>query len=73
MISVPGRPDLPHGVRAAIKLLGRLQADSEGKDEGLLDILQFKPAVDGKALEWIKAHQEKKWVRERRTQPKFAV
>jgi hypothetical protein len=61
VISVPGRPDLPHGVRAAIKLLGRLQADPEGKDEGLLDILQFKPAVDGKALEWIKAHQEQKW------------
>jgi hypothetical protein len=61
VISVPGRPDLPHGVRAAIKLLGRLQADPDGKDESLLDILQFKPAVDGKALEWIKMHQEQKW------------
>jgi ferredoxin len=61
VISVPGRPDLPHGVRAAIKLLGRLQADPEGKDESLLDILQFKPASDGKALEWIHAHQEQKW------------
>ncbi|KAL1586937.1 hypothetical protein WHR41_04017 [Cladosporium halotolerans] len=61
IISVPGRPDLPHGVRAAIKLLGRLKADPEGKDEALLDILQFKPAVDSKALEWIQLHQEKKW------------
>jgi ferredoxin len=61
VISVPGRPDLPHGVRAAIKLLGRLQADPDGKDESLLDILQFKPAVDGKALEWIKEHQKQKW------------
>lgn len=61
IISVPGRPDLPHGVRAAIKLLGRLKADPEGKDEALLDILQFKPAVDPKALDWIKLNQEQKW------------
>ncbi|KAI5361060.1 putative SET domain, Zinc finger, MYND-type, 4Fe-4S ferredoxin-type, iron-sulfur binding protein [Septoria linicola] len=51
------RPDLPHGVRAVVKLLGRLKADAEGKDELLLDIIQFKPASDSKALEDIK-HQD---------------
>ncbi|KAF7187935.1 Histone-lysine N-methyltransferase ASHR1 [Pseudocercospora fuligena] len=50
----PNRPDLPHGVRAVIKLLGRLKADPEGKDELLLSILQFKPAADSKSLDFIK-------------------
>lgn len=47
------RPDLPHGVRAVVKLLGRLKADPEGKDQLLLDIVQFRPASDPKALEDI--------------------
>ncbi|PPJ51185.1 hypothetical protein CBER1_07495 [Cercospora berteroae] len=54
IISPAERPDLPHGVRAVIKLLGRLKADPEGKDELLLDILQFKPASDSKALDDVK-------------------
>lgn len=54
VLAFPGRPDLPHGVRAVIKLLGRLKADPEGKDELLLSILQFKPASDSKALDFIK-------------------
>jgi SET and MYND domain-containing protein len=54
VLAVPDRPDLPHGVRAVVKLLGRLQADPEGKDELLLDIIKFRPAADGTALERIK-------------------
>lgn len=46
--------DLPHGVRAVIKLLGRLKADPDGKDEKLLDILQFQPFVDPELLKTIK-------------------
>lgn len=49
------RPDLPHGVRAVMKLLGRLKADPENKDEKLIDILQFQPAgAGGAALEEFK-------------------
>ncbi|KAK4495782.1 hypothetical protein PRZ48_013050 [Zasmidium cellare] len=56
VIAPETRPDLPHGVRAVIKLLGRLKNDSAGKDELLLDILQFTPAGGdkGEALERIK-------------------
>jgi hypothetical protein len=45
-IAPQDRPDLPHGVRAVIKLLGRLQADPQGKDEQLIDILRFQPYAD---------------------------
>lgn len=48
------RPDLPHGVRAVIKLLGRLKADPEGKDEQLLNILQFQPFADPEMLAAMK-------------------
>lgn len=57
VLSPESRPDLPHGVRAVIKLLGRLKNDTAGKDEALLDILQFSPAggdSNGAALEQIK-------------------
>lgn len=48
VLAPDNRPDLPHGVRAVIKLLGRLKADPENKDENLLDILRFQPAgADG--------------------------
>lgn len=51
------RPDLPEGVRAVIKLLGRLKADPEGKDEKLLEILQFKPSLDGDMMQqFVKDH-----------------
>ncbi|SMR49413.1 unnamed protein product [Zymoseptoria tritici ST99CH_3D1] len=46
-LSVEGRPDLPHGVRAVIKLLGKLKADPENKDARLIDILQFQPVTTG--------------------------
>lgn len=38
--------DLPNGVRAVVKLLGRLKADAEGKDAKLLSILDFPPSND---------------------------
>ncbi|KAI1492103.1 hypothetical protein F5X96DRAFT_628361 [Biscogniauxia mediterranea] len=44
------QPDLPVHVRAVIKLLGRLQADPEGKNGSLLDILKFRPAGEPSAL-----------------------
>jgi SET and MYND domain-containing protein len=40
------RPDLPHGARAVVKLLGRLKADPQGKDGLLLDVLRFQPYAD---------------------------
>lgn len=62
-ISADGRPDLPHGVRAVIKLLGKLKNDAEGKKGQLLDILQFLPAGGGdggKALKDMeKSHPQK--------------
>lgn len=54
ILAQENRPDFPHGVRAVIKLLGRLKADPEGKDEKLLDILQFQPFVDPDLLRTIK-------------------
>lgn len=45
------RPDLPEGVRAVIKLLGRLKSDPEGKDEELLEILKFRPYTDQDVME----------------------
>lgn len=45
-IKPENRPDLPEAVRAVIKLLGRLKADPEGKDEALLEILKFRPYTD---------------------------
>ncbi|CAK3911680.1 SET domain and MYND-type zinc finger 6 [Lecanosticta acicola] len=55
VLAPEGRPDLPHGVRAVIKLLGRLKNDPKNEDELLVDILQFLPAGGGGAeLEQIK-------------------
>lgn len=45
------RPDLPSGVRAVIKLLGRLQADPGGQDEQLLEILKFRPYTDPNVMQ----------------------
>lgn len=42
VIAPNDRPDLPEQVRAAVKLLGRLQADG-GKDTKLKDLLSFPP------------------------------
>lgn len=64
VLSPAERPDLPHGVRAVIKLLGRIKNDPDGKDELLLDILQFHPAggdSEGKALEQIKKDNPKRF------------
>ncbi len=48
-IAPKDRPDLPHGVRAVIKILGRLKADPE--NEQLRAILQFRPACDPGSME----------------------
>jgi SET and MYND domain-containing protein len=48
------RPDLPHGARAVVKLLGRLAADPKGKDELLLDVLRFQPYADEGVLARMK-------------------
>lgn len=45
------RPDLPEGVRAVIKLLGRLKVDPEGKDEALLEVLKFRPYTDEEVMQ----------------------
>ncbi|ORY63337.1 uncharacterized protein BCR38DRAFT_436576 [Pseudomassariella vexata] len=55
ILAVPGRPDLPPGVRAVVKLLGRLKADPS--DEQLLDILQFRPFAGG--LEALRQQDQK--------------
>ena len=55
VLSPAERPDLPHGVRAVIKLLGRLKNDPNSEDQLLIDILQFAPAGgSGVVLEQIK-------------------
>jgi SET and MYND domain-containing protein len=53
-IAPQDRPDLPHGARAVIKLLGRLKADPQGKDEALLDVLRFQPYADEAVLARMK-------------------
>ena len=50
-VGVKDRPDLPHSVRATIKLLGRLNANPD--DERVRSILSFKPAGDPAALEAV--------------------
>lgn len=45
------RPPLPDGVRCVTKLLCRLKADPEGKNQNVLDILKFRPGATPKGLE----------------------
>lgn len=54
------RPDLPPGVRAVIKLLGRLKADPEGKDEQLLEILKFRPYTDADVMQRFSQREPKR-------------
>ena len=63
MLAPENRPDLPHGVRAVVKLLGRMKNDPEGKDEALLDILQFWPAgvADKSALDEFKNQNQQRY------------
>ncbi|KAK4540805.1 hypothetical protein LTR36_008882 [Oleoguttula mirabilis] len=42
VLAVPNRPPLPHGVRATLKLLRRLQAD----DKAVKEVLRFAPKFD---------------------------
>jgi hypothetical protein len=51
IIAPKERPDLPDGVRAVIKLLGRLKAAPQGKDDELLEIVQFRPFSGGSGLD----------------------
>lgn len=51
------RPNLPPGVRAVVKLLGRLRADPEGKDEQLLEILKFRPYTDADVMQSFSQRQ----------------
>jgi hypothetical protein len=53
------RPVLPDGVRAVIKLLGRLKADPRGENGKLLDILQFRPFAGGSGLDEFKTRNPK--------------
>ncbi|KAI1495543.1 hypothetical protein F5X99DRAFT_403187 [Biscogniauxia marginata] len=55
------QPDLPVHVRAVIKLIGRLQADPEGKNGNLLDILKFRPAGEPSALEELRKQDQKRF------------
>ncbi|KAH8675535.1 hypothetical protein BX600DRAFT_507765 [Xylariales sp. PMI_506] len=53
-------PNLPVGVRAAVKLLGRLKADGEGKNASLQEILKFKPfAGEGGFEEFAKKDKKR--------------
>ncbi|KAK4621138.1 SET domain and MYND-type zinc finger protein 6 [Fulvia fulva] len=63
VLAPDNRPDLPHGVRAVVKLLGRMKNDPEGKDEALLDILQFWPAgvADKSALDEFKKQNQHRY------------
>ena len=57
-IGVKDRPNLPPGVRATIKLLGRLSASPE--DERVRAILSFKPAGHPATLESVmREHKER--------------
>ncbi|KAK6865263.1 SET domain-containing protein [Apiospora arundinis] len=63
-VIAPPRPDLPHSVRAAIKLLGRLKAaDPAGPEhKKILDLLmEFRPAGAGNRLEAFKELDKQKF------------
>ncbi|RYP93243.1 hypothetical protein DL770_000618 [Monosporascus sp. CRB-9-2] len=59
VIAPKDRPDLPDGVRAVIKLLGRLKADPE--DERILAISKFRPAGDSAGLEALSRHNRERF------------
>jgi SET and MYND domain-containing protein len=59
IIAPKQRPDLPDGVRAVIKLLGRLKADPRGENANLLEILQFGPFTAGSGLDDFKQQNPK--------------
>ncbi|RYO88543.1 hypothetical protein DL764_008709 [Monosporascus ibericus] len=59
VIAPKERPDLPDGVRAVIKLLGRLKADPA--DERILAISKFNPAGDAGGLETLSRHNRERF------------
>ncbi|KAI0460533.1 SET domain-containing protein [Xylaria acuta] len=61
IIGVKDRPDLPPGVRGAIKILGRLKADPNGEIVHVQDILNVWPAGDPKGLDKIGTQDKKKF------------
>ncbi|KAI0486786.1 SET domain-containing protein [Xylaria cf. heliscus] len=61
IIGVKDRPDLPPGVRAVIKILGRLKADSKAEIVHVHDILNLWPAGDPKGLNEIGTQDKKKF------------
>ncbi|KAJ8116473.1 hypothetical protein ONZ43_g4433 [Nemania bipapillata] len=60
IISVKDRPDLPPGVRGAIKILGRLKADPKTEITHVHDILNLWPAGDPNGLNEIGAQDKKR-------------
>ncbi|KAI0436340.1 hypothetical protein F4803DRAFT_542581 [Xylaria telfairii] len=61
IIGAKDTPDLPPGVRGAIKILGRLKADPTGGSAHVQDILSLWPAGDPKGLNEIGAQNKKKF------------
>ncbi|KAI2462735.1 hypothetical protein F4781DRAFT_426922 [Annulohypoxylon bovei var. microspora] len=55
------RPDLPVGVRAVIKLLGRLRDGDAAERERILDIQEFRPAADDGHMEKLRRHDQQKF------------
>ncbi|KAI1088209.1 hypothetical protein F5B19DRAFT_25977 [Rostrohypoxylon terebratum] len=55
------RPNLPVGVRALIKLLGRLGNGSAAERKHILDILEFRPAADNQHMEKLRQHDQQKF------------
>ncbi|KAI1125050.1 hypothetical protein F5Y10DRAFT_15084 [Nemania abortiva] len=60
IIGVKGRPDLPPGVRGAIKILGRLKADTKSEMVHVHDILNLWPAGDPNGLNEIGTQDQKR-------------
>ncbi|KAJ8128933.1 hypothetical protein O1611_g4700 [Lasiodiplodia mahajangana] len=61
IIGVKDRPDLPPGVRGAIKILGRLKADSKGEIAHVSNILNLWPAGDSNGLNEIGTQDQKRY------------
>ncbi|KAI1824948.1 SET domain-containing protein [Xylaria intraflava] len=61
VLSTKDRPDLPPGVRAAVKILGRLKANPDKEITSVREILGLRPAVDPNGLNKISIQDKKKF------------
>ncbi|KAJ2985655.1 hypothetical protein NUW58_g5417 [Xylaria curta] len=61
IIGVKDRPDLPPGVRGAIKILGCLKADPDSEIVRVHKILNLWPAGDPKGLDEVSTRDKKKF------------